>query len=710
MKNLKLLSRIALAFKSSKDFEKDMKEVLEDLAKFINVSRIYIVFNESKDIMKNTFEWCNQGVTPQIQNLQNVRYDDVPSWLELFIKDGYICADDIMKLPKDIIDILSPQDIKSIVVYPLIVENEIRGFIGFDECRYKRQWEKGELEILNTVSGIISNAYERDLFQKDIVEAENNFHNFFDTIDDMFIISNLEGKIVHCNKSLSHKLGYSLLELKEMNLLELHPMDKREEAAMIIEKMINSETQYCPLEVESKLGEIFLVETRIWFGRWDKKDCIYSISKDITKEDKNSKEKERLRKKLNEELDKLNNIIEGTSLGTWEWNIQTGEFRVNDIWAEMIGYSLDEVGIRDIEIWNKIAHAEDLKESKERMEKHLQGKLEKYESEIRMKHKDGSWLWFQDRGKITERDKDGQALKMFGTHSNISKEKEQALELERFFSLNLDLLCIADTEGNFIKTNKAWENILGYSREKLEGHKFLDFVHKDDIASTLEAINQLKANEEVINFTNRYVGADGEYHYIEWRSSPYGNVIYAAARDITKRIEYEKKILEISNKDALTGVYNRRYIYSRAEEIIEEYKRTEQIFSICIIDIDRFKNINDKYGHQAGDYILKEFTKFISKNIRAYDLLGRYGGEEFIIILKNVDGKESYLIVKRILEGIRDKVFTYNGDYISFTFSGGISSCSEIEKEKIAIYELIEIADKRMYDAKKTGRNKIIFE
>lgn len=120
---------------------------------------------------------------------------------------------------------------------------------------------------------------------------------------------------------------------------------------------------------------------------------------------------------------------------------------------------------------------------------------------------------------------------------NLTNKKE---ELERFFSVNLDLLCIADTEGHFTKVNKEWERALGYKKECLEGKKFLDFIHPDDLNSTLDVMLKLEGQEQVLNFINRYQCADGKYKYIEWRSHPYGNQIYAAARDITERKNMEE--------------------------------------------------------------------------------------------------------------------------------------------------------------------------
>lgn len=136
-------------------------------------------------------------------------------------------------------------------------------------------------------------------------------------------------------------------------------------------------------------------------------------------------------------------------------------------------------------------------------------------------------------------------------YKNISKQKniEKSLkqskdELEQYFSSALDLLCIADTNGNFIRVNKQWEEILGYTVSDLENRAFFEFIHPDDIDSTLEAMKTLEQQKEVIQFINRYRSKDGSYRFIEWRSTPNNNLIYAAARDITERIETEKKLHE----------------------------------------------------------------------------------------------------------------------------------------------------------------------
>lgn len=164
---------------------------------------------------------------------------------------------------------------------------------------------------------------------------------------------------------------------------------------------------------------------------------------------------------------------------------------------------------------------------------------------------------------------------------DITSEKEQTLQVERFFSVNLDLLCIADTSGNFIKVNAEWESMLGYTAQELEQRTFLEFVHPDDFQPTLAAMAELDAQKPVLQFVNRYRRRDGSYRHIEWRSHPHGTLIYAAARDVTERIQNENAL----NKRAreLESIFQSAksvsLIKTSLESIVEEFSSgAEDIF------------------------------------------------------------------------------------------------------------------------------------
>jgi two-component system sensor kinase FixL len=126
--------------------------------------------------------------------------------------------------------------------------------------------------------------------------------------------------------------------------------------------------------------------------------------------------------------------------------------------------------------------------------------------------------------------------------------RQKTEELDQFFSVSLDLLCIANIDGYFLHLNPAWEKILGYSRDELMAKRFLDFIHPDDLESTREAVSTLVSQQKVISFENRYRCKDGTYRSLEWSAAPVGSLIYAAARDVTERKQAEQKIVQQRNE------------------------------------------------------------------------------------------------------------------------------------------------------------------
>ena len=162
------------------------------------------------------------------------------------------------------------------------------------------------------------------------------------------------------------------------------------------------------------------------------------------------------------------------------------------------------------------------------------------------------------------------AFRLFEAHVGLKTQKEQldralvqeeraheqleskSEELERYFSSSLDMLCIANTEGKFVRLNPEWEKVLGYSLSELEGRPFIDFVHPDDQEPTHQAISRLADQQELLSFENRFRCKDGSYRWIEWRSRPVGEMIYAVARDVTGRKQAEDALREGERKLRVT--------------------------------------------------------------------------------------------------------------------------------------------------------------
>jgi len=132
---------------------------------------------------------------------------------------------------------------------------------------------------------------------------------------------------------------------------------------------------------------------------------------------------------LRVERQRLASIIEGTHVGTWEWNVQTGETVFNERWAQIVGYTLAELEPISIQTWLRLVHPDDLKESESKLQRHFAGELDYYDCECRMKHKDGSWIWVHDRGKVMTWTSDGKPVQMSGTHGDITERKRAEEEL-----------------------------------------------------------------------------------------------------------------------------------------------------------------------------------------------------------------------------------------------------------------------------------------
>ena len=153
----KVLSDVTQLLGSGYNLSASLNSILKIVGEHTGVSRVYIFENDSSNqITSNTYEWCNEFITPQIELLQNTPYEIIPSWKELLLNNGFIFSENISELPQDIRDVLEPQEIKSILIYPITVEGNFYGFIGFDECKRNKIWEKEELALLKTVSHVLS--------------------------------------------------------------------------------------------------------------------------------------------------------------------------------------------------------------------------------------------------------------------------------------------------------------------------------------------------------------------------------------------------------------------------------------------------------------------------------------------------------------------------------------------------------------------------
>lgn len=220
---------------------------------------------------------------------------------------------------------------------------------------------------------------------------------------------------------------------------------------------------------------------------------------------------------------------------------------------------------------------------------------------------------------------------------------------------------------------------------------------------------QLETNERIINFL--FFGYPSKAWFVclwDCRLKNKENLEF-----LIRHIQHEclwlsrlEKKNEMIYQDNLTGLYNYRYFSLFFEQEVKRFNRYRRPFSLLFLDIDYFKLINDQYGHLVGSDVLYQFGKVLKSLVREVDLVVRYGGDEFIVILLDANKKIAQKVSSRICLGVEKKTFIYQQLKIQLTVSIGISSYSD---DGVSKQQLIKTADKAMYESKKKGRNRVSY-
>jgi len=250
----------------------------------------------------------------------------------------------------------------------------------------------------------------------------------------------------------------------------------------------------------------------------------------------------------------------------------------------------------------------------------------------------------------------------------------------------------------------------------------LNLLHQDG----LRLCSLIKSNEKSRSTPILIISEDTDMKLIEkalemgvhdYILRPVGkNELLARVRTQVRRKRYQNRLLEnyeqsltLALIDSLTGLYNRRYLMVHLEKLLKKNFETKKTLCVLMLDIDFFKKVNDVYGHNVGDEVLKIFSKRISKNLRSFDLVSRIGGEEFFVVLPDVNTEMAIIVAERLRKSICDTPFnasTPEGKIdISVSVGGALISSKELTVE-----EALKAADEQLYAAKESGRNRVYFE
>ena len=579
---------------------------------------------------------------------------------------------------------------------------------------------------------------------------------------------------------------------------------------------------------------------------------------------------------LREREERLEFILDGSRLGTWDWNITSGEVIRNRYWAEMLGFTPQQVEDATVNGWLELVHPEDRARASQSIDDHLAGRTSLHEVEYRMRTREGGYRWILDRARITRRDEEGRPLRMSGTHEDITSRKQAQQELEASSQRLMTVLnameaqiYLADMETHEILfLNQSIINVFGKAEgqvcyQVLQGLEApCPFCTNDklvsangqptgvyhwefqnqfnqrwydlrdcavrwtdgrlarmeiatDITERKETEIRLRQSEErfrlvadhaldniwtmdlnhrlryispsiqtLVGYTveeylaltpeqqlmpgslavalDYFVGLDerlaagqpvAEYVFrneIELRAKDgtgiwteiianplvdeAGRMVELAGvtRDIRERKRYEAELQQareatetanralqsanaelqrLASTDRLTGIWNRAHFEHAVETEINRAKRYGEPLSLLLFDIDHFKVINDTYGHLVGDQVLIDLTRRVGDRLRAMDVLARWGGEEFVVLMPHCGAVEAMRVAEKLRALVQARPFATVGQVTS-SFGVAVFQPADdldtwLKRADDDLDTWLKRADDALYAAKAAGRNQV---
>lgn len=185
-----------------------------------------------------------------------------------------------------------------------------------------------------------------------------------------------------------------------------------------------------------------------------------------------------------------------------------------------------------------------------------------------------------------------------------------------------------------------------------------------------------------------------------------GTVFRASLQDSMEQAA-TKRMYESTVRDPLTQAYNRGYLDKRLDEELAFSNRHGTELSVLLLDVDHFKNVNDSYGHQAGDAVLRVLAALLKRIVRTEDVVARYGGEEFAVVARGINARNAFIFAERIRKTFAATRIPWEGDYIAVTLSIGIAT-SRVDRKFATPATLLAVADEALYAAKERGRNRSV--
>ena len=414
---------------------------------------------------------------------------------------------------------------------------------------------------------------------------------------------------------------------------------------------------------------------------------------------------------LKEREERLRVAIWGSGDEFWDWDIRRGVlFRIGA--DSLLGQQESETVISGDDWRKRSVHPDDLPQVEQILAEHVAGQREFFQSEHRVKNAKGEYIWVLSRGKIVDRDEQGQPLRVAGTARDITgtrvAERDKRIAEEVIRSMG-EAVTVTDLDFRFCSVNPAFTRMTGYSEREILGQSAqilngekLQSQPRQGLREVLEETGHWRGEvwqkrqngEEFLCWLELSEVVDAERRRVNW---------VGVLTDITVAKRAEQELRYLANYDTLTGLPNRSLLAERLGLALTRARENSSKLAVLFLDLDRFKHVNDSMGHAAGDRLLKAAAARIQMSIQGTDTVARLGGDEFTVIVENLSAPaEAEQVARGLLEAFMRPLDIDGRTQVVISTSIGISLYPDHGRSPS---DLLKFADTAMYQAKERGRN-----
>lgn len=664
------ISFAAERFLKESAWEQHISVVLKRIGQGIDASRVYVFMNymDEKGVIHSSqcYEWAAEGITPQINNpaLQhvNLRASGFTRWEEQLSK-GTIIHGTLHEFPPSEKDVLQSQNILSLAVVPIFVENQWWGFIGFDECKYERRWKESELDALQIVANIFGSAEARARTEHRLVRRQQT----------LTLLQDIMSEALRA-KTLRHMATDIAVRL--VNLINANDC--------VITLWDESNSQTSPLATYGMSMDTYLSLQPVSNGYTLTELALRQGRALIVNDARNSPylDHEIAQQCPARSLIVLPLISAKKNLGAIILSFQTfHHFQAEEVSLCEQASHLIELAFEKFMAMEQAQRRADTSESLRKAGVAIAETLETDEAVDRILEQlkqvipyDSASVQLLDGSELEIVGGSGFAdsKAVIGIRFSIPSSNPNTVVVET--GKPYLLRNVGNVYPEFTKPPhshiKSWLGVPLIAQNKLIGLLAIDSAEEG-------------------HFTDDDI-----------------NVATTFADQVSVALENARIFKEAQKQaitDPLTGVYNRRGLYQLAREDFNKANLAGSPFSTIMIDLDHFKDINDTYGHSAGDQVLRELATRCKNSIRGLDYVGRYGGEEFLVILPGTNLNTARIVAERLRMAIVNKPMNVGGGLeLKVTASLGVA---QRDRNTTNLEILIKRADQAMYIAKHKGRN-----